>query len=240
MIDAVNVVLTLPLVAALVWAGIQLFGPKLIDQRLQKNLRDHQSILDRKLEEFKVTTQAKADAQLEIARAEMARSAHEHRVRFTRLHEQRAKVISGVFARLDRLHRAISSLTQVIDTGQERPMTYATAFKSYREFQDFYYERAIWLDQETVDLINPIVDLLVRPLSTLAVVKDRNVDDLRRAIQETRRIVDEHVPAARKGLEERFRRLLEAGEQEVKNVIALDGQSSSTGAGRVVSSPRHE
>jgi hypothetical protein len=193
------------------WPLVRFLGPRWLDHKLSQRLQSHQATLDRQLEEFRLTTQAKADAQLEVARAEIARGALEHQVRFTRLHEQRARVISGTFARLDRLHRAIRGLTQMIDTQQYQPMTWNEAIESFKDFQRYYYERSIWLDPETIALINPIVDLLSQPFSMLALAlsKGRNSDDLRQAIQQTISIVDERVPAARRALEARFRSLLE-------------------------------
>jgi hypothetical protein len=210
--DVLQLLLVIAVVTAGGWIALRKLGPQLIRQVLARDLQRYQAVLDRELDDFRARAQARADAQLEVARAEIARSALAHRSRFGRLHEQRVRVLAGVFSRLERLHREICGLTQVIDTGQERPLTYGAAVKTYREFQDYYYERAIWLDRETIALLDPIVDLLVRPLSILAMVKDRNLDDVRRAIQETRRVVDEHVPPARSDLELRFRMLLADGE----------------------------
>jgi hypothetical protein len=176
---------------------------------LAKELQRHKADLDRQLEEFKIRAQAEYEGTLDRARHEMARQALERQVRFSRLHEQRAEVISGTYARLDRFHRSVRSMMQLVSTSQPRPEGWDAALGDYRELAKYWYEKAIWLDEETNVLIRPIVDLLMDPINSLAVTKDRNFDDLRDAVDRARAIVDEQVPAARQSMERHMRRILE-------------------------------
>jgi len=145
---------------------------------------------------------------LDRLRSELSRADTEHRVRFTRLYEQRAKVIAGTFARLDRLHRAVRNMPYTIEYGVSASSTEQSPRDAYRAFEAYYFERAIWLDTDTIALINEILDLLTQPLLRLQGVAHDDNGELQRVIREIKHITERLVPDARKHLEARFRALL--------------------------------
>ena len=142
---------------------------------------------------------------LDRLRSELSRAETEHRVRFTRLHEQRAIVIAGTFARLDRLHRAIRGMSYHVEHGTPHPDAKQAPKDVYQDFQTFYFERAIWLDPDTISLINEILDLLTQPLLILQGVQDDDPAAREGAITQIHHITERLVPDARKHLEARFR-----------------------------------
>ena len=103
--------------------------------------------------------------------AEAERITIEHQVRFTRLHEKRTYVIATVFAALERVHAALRQWGTLRGMGMDKARLAATFESETRAARDklteFYYPRAIWLDQGTCDRINHIIDTLSTLLALL-------------------------------------------------------------------------
>lgn len=166
--------------------------------------------ISRDLESFKIRLQSEFAREAERLRAELARSNLEHEVRFSRLHEQRARVIAGLFGRLVRLHRAVTRLgfSPVFADPEQVKQLRNETITEFQGFVDYFHPRAIWLDVETsqslISIIRNFQDVAIPLL--LAAENARTVTE--EEIRAAQVILDKEIPAARKQLLEQFRHLL--------------------------------
>jgi hypothetical protein len=171
-----------------------------------------QQVTSKDLESFKLRLQSQAQVNLERLRAELQQAALEHSIRFSRVHERQAEVISEVFGGLERLHEAFLHWTRPANTSIEDADMFALgreAVEAFNSFRDIYYPRAIWLDRETCDAINAVLDTLGSSYWKFVAEHDERgfPRDRRRwlAVWET---VSGEIPKARQLLDERFRKVL--------------------------------
>ena len=218
---AVTVVVTLVLLR---WVA-----PEILGAVLAKSVEKYRKDLERELENFKIATQAAYNAQLAYAQHQLDRRADEHRIRFARLHEQRAVVIQSLYPGIDRFNRSVRSMLQVIDSDQDKPPGWDAAVDAYQALVPVYYENAVWLDEKTCKLINGIIDLLLVPIRELSVVKGRNPGDLQRAVDKAHRIINDLVPQARELLDQRLRQIL-AGEADEEDPPSSRARSDTRDA----------
>ncbi len=146
----------------------------------------------------------------------MALETLRHELRITeaqrsRLLARQASIVAGVFARLERLHEALRRLSAPIlhkGEGGAEPLKDA-AVDRFNEFTTYYYERSIWLDLATCDLLNDLAELLKKLLTEMDYNLDENgqVKDRARWIETYKRL-QEDVPVARLALDTQFRALL--------------------------------
>lgn len=157
-------------------AALPIVGRHWLTTRVKK----YEAQLQQELDAFRIQVQEQANARLEIARADMARAALEHQVRFTRLHETRARVISGVYRRTEDLHdaiRAMGSQVQMlalefgelgpppqssIDHARTERFRLANAALRAREELDRYFRRrAPWLDEDTERAVQGVLEMMM-------------------------------------------------------------------------------
>jgi len=137
-------------------------------------------------------------------------------VQQTRLLAQQAAIIAGVFARLERLHRALRELAAPInhEPAGADPFPRA-AIQRFEQFTNYYHERGIWLDPDTCTQLNEREALVTTLLTKLNYNLDENgqVADRRRWV-ETYDQLQKEVPEARAALDKQFRSLLGVGAKE--------------------------
>ncbi len=169
---------------------------KVIEHWLSRRLDQHKSDLGH------ASAMALETLRHELRVAEAQRS---------RLLARQASIVAGVFARLERLHEALRRLSAPIlhkGEGGAEPLKDA-AVDRFNEFTTYYYERSIWLDLATCDLLNELAELLKKLLTEMDYNLDENgqVKDRARWIETYKRL-QEDVPVARLALDTQFRALL--------------------------------
>lgn len=163
--------------------------------------------LDKDLEAHKIQLKSVADQELERLRGSLTRMATEHEVQFSQLQLQRAEIISDVYARLDRVHRALRHIVAQEDTNEE------LARRAQAEILDLettYYEKAIWLPRATCDRLNDLLEhLKLTGMSVHATTRDKSdTTKWMKRWQQNWKHVEEMIPQARRPLEEEFRNML--------------------------------
>jgi len=169
---------------------------KVIEHWLSRRLDQHKSDLGH------ASAMALETLRHELRIAEAQRS---------RLLARQASIVAGVFARLERLHEALRRLSAPIlhkGEGGAEPLKDA-AVDRFNEFTTYYYERSIWLDLATCDLLNELAELLKKLLTEMDYNLEENgqVKDRARWIETYKRL-QEDVPVARLALDTQFRALL--------------------------------
>ena len=161
--------------------------------------------------------------ELEERRAELARLTAEHSVRYVRLHERRATVISEVYARLEDFHRAVRALAILGHAPGARPaladaleLARKNASQTHAELVRYFYRRGIWLDPETCDNIHEILQALSTASGNLS-YHISGWDLGQDALDGISERLEVEIPRARRLLDRRFRSILATG-------TAHDGQ----------------
>lgn len=93
-------------------------------------------LLAKDLEKFKVSLSAASSEASERLKHELQMVAHEHQVRFSKLHERRAEVIANLYSLLVEAQWAGQSFVAVIELGNQPPKQekYVTAMNKFAEF----------------------------------------------------------------------------------------------------------
>ena len=151
-------------VSGLLVAGLIWFSKTWMGERIKQSIK---SEYDQKLESHKELLKAQNAVELERLKADLGKAAVEHQVRFERLDERIAEVITSIYAKLQRVLLQHQRLARIIeDTGQERDYTDTTRLKdrlsSFAEgvidFEDYYFERGVFLDSGLLDKIESFME----------------------------------------------------------------------------------
>lgn len=167
-------------------------------------------------EAFKARLKADADFEVEKLKSSLQRTATEHQVMFSRLHEKRAEVIEIVYARLTDLY---FSAEQFITTRENNPsphMTeeFTTLRKTFWEVFTFIEQRRIFLPQSVCELVDRHLGTMRRTVIKAGVYggieypTTRTAEQIQRAFTEAYQELETEIPAARRALEAEFRRML--------------------------------
>src|SRR4029077_11722866 len=116
--------------AAIIVGAAAWVAKKAIDTWLSHRLEAHKSELDH------ASARALENLRHDLRMAEVQKS---------RLLARQAAIIAGVFARVERLHQALVVLARPIEHkgGKAKALRDAAAAR-FEEFEDYYYDRAIW------------------------------------------------------------------------------------------------
>ena len=167
--------------------------------------------LDKDFETHRANLARQSAAEVEKLRAQLGQVSIEHEVRFRRLHERRAVILTHIYSRLDVVHEAFKLWTSRLRRAgtPSQPELWKKATEAYNALTSYYYPRAIWLDRETCDLLNAVVDKFSAVYVEFTVMPNPegfpvNVE----AWDNAAKAVLQEIPAARQQLERRFREML--------------------------------
>lgn len=167
--------------------------------------------LDKDLESYKANLSAEYARGLEQHKASLAPAALEHQVRFTRLHERRARIIARVYAKLDQVSLALREWTRAMHVGQRRDMSKLrdNALTARNDFVEYYWRNAIWLERGLCEAMSDIIGQLDEPKNDFMVhVDDKGFPNDRKAWLAASEKLTKDIPKARQAIETRFRAIL--------------------------------
>jgi hypothetical protein len=132
----------------------------------------------------------------------------------SRLLGRQAKIIANVYARLERLHQSLKMLAAPIQhAGGNVEALKKAAIADFESFSKYYFERGIWLDTDTCNVINELQLKLNKMLVKFSFNLDAQGNIINRtAWLESYKQVNDEIPAARTMLDKRFRTLLGVAE----------------------------
>lgn len=129
----------------------------LFEKLLSTDIENHKNKLALEQESFK----GKLALDLEKYKEELKRTSLEHEVKFTRLHEKRATVISQLYKRIVELDKATNILNFELNSqeGKEKSVQTTTIENLYNCFNGFYgyfADNQIFFSSRICDLINDL------------------------------------------------------------------------------------
>ena len=140
------------------------------------------------------------------------RLALKRQVRFTRLHERRARIIARVYAKLDQFHLAMREWTRAMRLGQQRDISELRddALTARTGFVEYYWRHAIWLEPEMCDAIDDLIGHQDKPLTDfMSDVNEKGFPNDRKVWLAASEKFAKDVPKARQAIAGRFRAMLE-------------------------------
>jgi predicted NBD/HSP70 family sugar kinase len=180
---------------AIIVAALAFVTKKVVEHWLAQRLQSHKQTLD-----------AAAHEAIERLRSELGVAEAQR----SRLLERQAVIVSGVFARLERLHEALDALAAPVRHSEAGAVPLRdSAVQAFNSFTKYYHERGIWLDEEICDQLNQLMILLGGLLTKLNynLQSDGSIADRRRWIESYDKLKEE-VPKARTALDKQFRQIL--------------------------------
>lgn len=200
--DLLAVVQTVGL-SGLALAGFVWLAKSVIAQALSADLAAHKAALE-----------AQNAISIEELKGRLQVAATEHAIRFTTLHQRQADIIAKVYELLDDLHLAFRRWAAFMRPADaDMAELQAKTGVSFQAFVDYYHPHAIWLDRDTCDKINDIVNDMNKSFIGLSFDLDKNgFPTDRDAWKAAYDRINGKVPEARQSLEARFRSILGVGE----------------------------
>ena len=155
-------------------------------------------------------------------KAELQIAAVEHQVRFSKLHERRAEIFARLYELLVEATWETSRFTSLMQwegdpDKKEQSRTTMNAIAAYFRFLD---QNRIWLPSDICEPLEQFAKALRKPaieLDTYLSIENptaRTLEELRNAWTEAWELVENDIPTLRKAIEEQFRSILGANEQD--------------------------
>ena len=172
--------------------------------------------LTREAEVFKARLTADADIEIEQLKSSLEKTAFEHQVRYSKLHEKRAEVIAELYKRLvDAFWNGQRFvLTSENNPRPEQAEEYAKARQHIQEFVNFFEIHQIYLPTRACAVVEKFVSPLRRAVvsagsySSIKYPTERTSRQIQDAFTKAYEAFDTDIPAARAALESEFRVML--------------------------------
>ena len=130
------------------------------------------------LENFKLNLQRESQQELLRLQSSLQLFEFEHQVRFSRLHERRAEIISEIYRKVVELYRTAFTFVTYYQ-GCAKPNKeelLSRLWKAADEFKDYFESHRIYFTQDTCSIIDRLNEALSNACSNLATsVHDRSV-----------------------------------------------------------------
>jgi hypothetical protein len=160
------------------------------------------SALEKDVEKFKATLQL---------------AAVEHQVRFSRLHDKRAKVLAELYRLLVAAYWSASEFTSPLQWADaDRRAQYAAALNATAAYFRFFDQHRIWLPRELCQPLERFAKELRTPTLRLGAylqferLNERTAQEQLEAWDKCWQAVSDEIPKLREAIEDEFRNLLGA------------------------------
>jgi hypothetical protein len=175
-------------------------------------------LLTKDLEAFKVSLKTEADSSAQQLRNDLEKTAFEHEVKFSKLHEKRAEVIAETYSLLVVAHRELSNFVSIVEWSNEpsKKEKYFTAMNAVTDFYLFFSKNKIYIPKEACEQIEEFVLEMRKKAIGFGVhlrheehqMTDDRLEKMHEAWDEAWKYFSEMVPEAKSALESKLRELL--------------------------------
>jgi hypothetical protein len=174
-------------------------------------------LLAKDLECFKTSLSRASSEASERLKHELQIVAHEHQVRFSRLHERRAEVITNLYALLVEAQWAGQSFVSVVEWAGEPPKNekYTAAMNKFAEFFREFDKNRIFLPEGICQQFDEFLQGMRKRVIHFGVyvktndyAPDHVIKEKYEAWTKASEYFDTELPAARKALESELRAML--------------------------------
>lgn len=172
------------------------------------------SAVDQQVEALRIQLQATADTEIERLKNALQMAADERRVRFSNLHETRARKIAELYERLVAQSLACQRYVHQMNE-EERHADFYKLEEQFRELYSFIETIRIYLPEHICRLLDDVLDHIRKPVIAVWVYGavdayappqylQQRGEELMKAVS----AFEKDIPAAKKVLEAEFRKML--------------------------------
>jgi|GEM_PF-2050774 hypothetical protein len=142
---------------------IGFFGKKMMEYFFSETIELKKSELDKEIEVFKVALSSQTqvyklelDKNLETYKNTLQQISHEHQIKFSKLHSDRAEIMKELFAKLVKMEKSMSSLMSPFQAAGELSKEEKTKIASDDALDFLYYFKAneILFNKQTCSTLN--------------------------------------------------------------------------------------
>lgn len=182
--------------------------------------------LAKDLKQFETNLTQRTQLAAEELRHQLGMAAHEHHVRFSKLHERQAQIIEDVYARILDFEDASAALALANNDTPENLLEFSLrrAEDSRSELAQYIRQHEILLPEDTIAQLHTILNRVNRLLSACSYnLMDKKLADVvegggyfpehKEAWSAVHQYLDHEAPLVRKSLESEFRKRLGAAPQ---------------------------
>jgi hypothetical protein len=181
---------------------------------IKKFEADLKSKADSELERLRQDLKFRGDASIEQLRSELQQAAIEHQVRFSNLHEKRATLIADLYKRLVEAFWDCERFVFQIGH-REHQEEYLATHKRICDFYVFVETHRIYLPERVCASLANFISVLKKPVidvyvygGTIDYPDQQTMKERKEAFMTAYEVFKNDIPAARKALEDEFRKIL--------------------------------
>lgn len=171
-------------------------------------------LLSKDIEAFKSKLQYDSQLELTKFKSELERSAFEHQVRFSQLHEKRADIIADLFGVIVDLHSSVDNFILFLPaaTADDSDKNLKSLHNAVDKFKLTFEKNRIYFNKETCELIDSFNESMSKPVSELVMHIDisgyQNWDVLGKVWMAAQEKLYAEIEDIKEELEMEFRQLL--------------------------------
>ena len=180
-----------------------------ISERLKNAIK---SEYDQKLETHKSQLKAQTDVEIEKLKSSLSIAAAERHVKFSKLHEDRAKFIADAYALLKDVYLTFQDYIKIFEPAGDKPREERRkiALDAHSALREYYPRKIIYIPKDTADKLEAIDMELVKTFNEFSYTVDFQKQDTVDAMKWYKifeKMRDE-MKQALNDLEDEFRKLL--------------------------------
>ncbi len=164
-------VITAASVSAILTILLLLLTKSWISERLKNAIK---SEYDQKLEAHKSQLKAQTDIETEKLKSSLSITAAERHVKFSKLHEDRAKIIAGAYALLKDVYITVQDYVKIFEPagGKPREERRKIASDAHLALRQYYSKKIIYIPKATAEKLEAIDMELVKTFNEFAYTID--------------------------------------------------------------------
>jgi hypothetical protein len=179
---------------------------------LFKSIINH--YLSKDIDKFKANLQLEAQKEMAQIQSILGIEAFEHQIRFSRLHERRADIISLIYSSIVELHLSVNDFVRLLPSSstEQNNSNLKRIWNAADQLKSSFEKNRIFFSDQICEKVSALNETMSKPVSEIVIHlefdKEQNWEWLRKRYNEALDVLESKVPLIKAGLESDFRELL--------------------------------
>lgn len=179
---------------------------------LTKSIITH--LLSKDIDQFKANLQLEAQKEMAQIQSTLGIEAFEHQIRFSRLHEKRAEIISQIYSDIFDLHSSVDNFVRLLpsSSSDENNTNLHKIWDSADRLKTSFGKNKIFFNKTICEKISTLNEIMSRPVGEIVIHLEINKEQdwkiLGKKYNYALDILEQKVPLIKSELESDFRNLL--------------------------------